>query len=180
MATFDSNWQPLGAPDMERGELQDKSVKLECVYIVTTPEQVEEYTVKEYPNGGRDIAYKVTTEEVGHWQFTREGESEPWEGCPYEVPADWNKAQAVEVNYNYQLYVPYSDEEFRQRQQKKEEQEQEEQEQREQQELINTLPDAVADLSEQVSSNADNDSTLIEAVAELSQLVSDLMEGMSE
>lgn len=44
------------------------------------------------------------------------------------------------------------------------------------QEVADALPDAIADLSEQVSGGAEDVAALMEAVAELSQLVSDLME----
>lgn len=45
------------------------------------------------------------------------------------------------------------------------------------QELINSLPDAVADLSESVSDNAVNQNDIADAVAELSEIVSTLVEG---
>lgn len=48
--------------------------------------------------------------------------------------------------------------------------------QAEQQELINALPDAVADLSEMVSDNTIDTADLQDALAELSEIVSGLME----
>ena len=50
------------------------------------------------------------------------------------------------------------------------------QEAKEKAEIASTLPDAVADLSKQVSSNATDYSDLSDAVAELSALVSNLVE----
>lgn len=49
--------------------------------------------------------------------------------------------------------------------------------QAEQQELINALPDAVAELSEMVSDNAIDTADVMDAIAELSEIVSNLMEG---
>lgn len=49
--------------------------------------------------------------------------------------------------------------------------------QAEHQELIDSLPDAVADLSEVVSSNSEDTSGLSDALAELSEIVSTLVEG---
>lgn len=46
------------------------------------------------------------------------------------------------------------------------------------QELVDLLPDAVADLSQTVSENGDNVNDLADAIAELSELVSNLVEGM--
>lgn len=44
-------------------------------------------------------------------------------------------------------------------------------------EIMDALPDAVADLSEMVSDNAVDVSDLMDAIAELSEIVSNLMEG---
>lgn len=49
--------------------------------------------------------------------------------------------------------------------------------QAEQQELINALPDAVAELSEMVSDNTIDTADIMDAIAELSEIVSNLMEG---
>lgn len=49
--------------------------------------------------------------------------------------------------------------------------------QAEQQELINALPDAVAELSEMVSDNIIDTADVMDAIAELSEIVSNLMEG---
>lgn len=49
--------------------------------------------------------------------------------------------------------------------------------QAEQQELINALPDAVAELSEMVSDNVIDTADVMDAIAELSEIVSNLMEG---
>lgn len=48
---------------------------------------------------------------------------------------------------------------------------------RTQQQLIDSLPDAMAELCESVSSNLDNVTVLTEAIAELSEIVSKLSEG---
>lgn len=45
-------------------------------------------------------------------------------------------------------------------------------------EMIDELPDAVADLSEAVSDNAIDTSDIMDALAELSEIVSQLVEGM--
>lgn len=67
-----------------------------------------------------------------------------------------------------QLYHAWTPEEIAQRE--------EAEEQAEQQELINALPDAVADLSEMVSDNTIDTADLQDALAELSEIVSGLME----
>lgn len=48
----------------------------------------------------------------------------------------------------------------------------------EQIDILNSLPDAVADLSESVSNNAVSQNDISDAVAELSEIVSTLVEGM--
>lgn len=53
----------------------------------------------------------------------------------------------------------------------------EELQERTQQQLIDSLPDAMAELCESVSSNLDNVTVLTEAIAELSEIVSKLSEG---
>lgn len=53
----------------------------------------------------------------------------------------------------------------------------EELQERTQQQLIDSLPDAMAELCESVSSNLDNVTVLTEAIAELSEVVSKLSEG---
>lgn len=50
----------------------------------------------------------------------------------------------------------------------------EQQAQQEQKELINSLPDAIADLSSDVSNNATSTNDLMDAIADLSAIVSDL------
>lgn len=67
-----------------------------------------------------------------------------------------------------QYYHTYTAEEIAQRE--------EAERQAEQQELINALPDAVADLSEMVSDNTIDTADLQDALAELSEIVSGLME----
>ena len=49
--------------------------------------------------------------------------------------------------------------------------------QQEHQELMDSLPDAVADLSVMVSDNTVDTADLMDAIAELSEIVSNLMEG---
>lgn len=66
------------------------------------------------------------------------------------------------------IYHAYTDDEIAQRE--------EAEAQEEHQELINTLPDAVAELSEMVSNNTIDTADLQDALAELSEIVSGLME----
>lgn len=49
--------------------------------------------------------------------------------------------------------------------------------QQERQEMMDALPDAVADLSEMVSDNTLDTADIMDAIAELSEIVSNLMEG---
>lgn len=68
-----------------------------------------------------------------------------------------------------QLYHVWTEEEIAQRE--------EAERQEEHRELMDSLPDAIADLSEMVSDNTINTADVMDAIAELSEIVSNLMEG---
>lgn len=77
----------------------------------------------------------------------------------------------------FMRYVLYTAEELAGIEAKREEEERLYIEQQEHKEIIDSLPDAIAELSEMVSDNAVNMVDVMDAIADLSEIVSNLMEG---
>lgn len=173
MVVFDEHWNMVEDPDTSKGEIRYESVEVECRYVVDQEERGHFETVREYPNGGKDVEWKVDTPEVGGWRFYREGYE--WSECPMTVPDDWAHDD-IKTHVSVARWREYTAEELDAIAKKNAESEKKLHEAKDKADMIDALPDAVADLSEQVSTNATDSSDLADAVAELSVLVSNLME----
>lgn len=176
MVVYDESGKRIDAYDLERGYLEQKSERVKHRWVVDSKERGEWITVKEYPaTGGKDVEWRVTEEEKGHWATTDErgNDVDDFDGI---LRDDWPHDVPIPDIFEYAVYHAYTDAELAEIAEKKKKAEQEKQKALENAEIAATLPDAVADLSEQVSSNATDCSDLSDAVAELSMLVSNMVE----
>lgn len=176
MIVYDENGKRIEDYDLSKGRLESKSKSVEHQWVVDSDEQGEWVTIKEYPEtGGKDVEWRVTVSERGHWKTTDADGNEvvDFDGT---FSDDWPHDVPVPDIFKYAVYHAYTSAELAELAEKKRKEEQAIQEAKEKAEIASTLPDAVADMSEQVSSNAINYSDLSDAVAELSALVSNLVE----
>lgn len=176
MVVYDEKGSRIENYDLDKGYLESKSEKVEHRWVVDSEERGEWITVKEYPaTGGKDVEWHVTEEEKGHWSTTDEHGNaiDDFDGA---ISDDWPHDVSIPDIFEYTVYHVYTDAELAEIAEKKKKDELEKQEAQEKAEIAATLPDAVADLSEQVSNNATDCSDLSDAVAELSALVSNLVE----
>lgn len=172
VAAFDEHWNMVDDPDTSKGEIKHESVEVECRYVVDQKERGHFETVREYPNGGKDVEWKVDEPEVGGWRYYRNGEE--WSECPMAVPDDWPHEKVVNTTVGVARWREYTAEELEAIAKNNAEAEKKLQEAKDKADMIDALPDAVADLSEQVSSNATSNAELADAIADLSIVVSNL------
>ena len=176
MVVYDENGKKIEDYDLNKGYLTRKSKSVEHQWVVDSEEQGEWVTIREYPEtDGKDVEWRVTAAERGHWKTTDANgvEVADFDG---NISDDWPHDIPVPNIFEYTVYHAYTNTELAELADKKRKEEQAIQEAQEKAEIASTLPDAVADLSEQVSSNATDYSDLSDAVAELSALVSNLVE----
>lgn len=172
-AAFDEQWNMVEDPDTSKGEIRYESVEVECRYVVDQKERGHYEVIREYPTGGKDVEWKIDSPEVGGWKYYREGSE--WSECPTAVPDDWPHDN-VTMHVNVARWREYTAEELAEVAKKKIEAEEKLQDARSKAELIDALPDAVADLSEQVSDNVTSNADLADALADLSAVVSDIVQ----
>lgn len=172
MTVFDESWNKVENPDEAKGKIWSESVEVECRYVVDQEERGHFETVREYPNGGKDVEWKVDTPEAGGWRYYRNGEE--WSECPMAVPDDWPHENVVVTTVGVGRWREYTSEELEAIAKNNAEAEKKLQESKDKADMIDALPDAVADLSEQVSSNATSNAELADALADLSMVVSNL------
>lgn len=176
MIVYDENGKRIEDYDLSKGRLESKSKRVEHRWVVDSKERGEWVTKKEYPEtGGKDVEWRVTVAERGHWKTT-DAEGKEVTGFDGNISDDWPHDMPIPDIFKYAVYHAYTNAELAELAKKKAKEEQAIQEAKEKAEIASTLPDAVADLSNQVSSNATDYSDLSDAVAELSALVSNLVE----
>lgn len=130
--------------DSKRGSIRDEQRPVTHIYIVDVPEEKEEYIIKEYPEtGGRDIGYRISVKEQGHWETLDENGNEikfdgviP-EGLPKDKPVEDVEMVCVYHEYTQDELDAFaeSDRQEKERQEKAEAREK----------LLTTLPDTLAD-----------------------------------
>lgn len=172
VAAFDEQWNMVEDPDTSKGEVRYESVAVECRYVVDQEERGHYEVIREYPTGGRDVEWKVDEPEVGGWRYYRNGEE--WSECPMTVPDDWAHDD-IKTYVSVARWREYTAEELEAIAKAKASREKEMQEAKYKADMIDALPDAVADLSEQVSSNVTSNAELADALADLSMVVSNLV-----
>lgn len=176
MIVYNESGNRIEEYDINKGYLTRKSKSVEHQWVVDSEEQGEWVTIKEYPEtGGKDVEWRVTVAESGHWKTT-DAEGKEVEEFDGNISDDWPHDMPVPDIFEYAVYHAYTNAELAELAKKKMKEEQAIQEAKEKAEIASTLPDAVADLSEQVSSSATDYSDLSDAVAELSALVSNMVE----
>lgn len=67
MKIFDEKMKEIFNPDLENGKLVAESREVFHRYKVTQEEKGHYKTIREYPNGGKDVDWVVDTPEEGHW-----------------------------------------------------------------------------------------------------------------
>lgn len=171
---LDKEFNEVDDYDPEAGALEASVVDVTVDWVVDVPESGHYEVVAEYDNGGIDQAWVVDVPEKGHWRIMREGRDR-WDNAPINIPDDWPHDVTTIMDVDYDLYTPYTKAELKRRAQEAEEREAAHEAAQWQVECLNTLPDAVAELSNSVSAGADDISGIADAVAELSEIVSSLM-----
>ena len=176
MIVYNESGNRIEEYNIDKGYLTRKSKSVEHQWVVDSEEQGEWVTIKEYPEtGGKDVEWRVTVAESGHWK-TMDAEGKEVADFDGNISDDWPHDMTIPDIFEYAVYHAYTSAELAELAKKKMKEEQAIQEAKEKAEIASTLPDAVADLSNQVSSNATDYSDLSDAVAELSALVSNLVE----
>lgn len=173
VAAFDEQWNMVDDPDTSKGEIRYESVEVECRYVVDQKERGHYEVIREYPEGGKDVEWKIDTPEIGGWRYYRNGAE--WAECPITAPDDWPHENTVRTYINVARLREYTPEELETIAKAKESREKEMQEAKDKADMIDALPDAVADMSDQVSSNATSNAELADALADLSMVVSNLV-----
>lgn len=172
VSAFDEQWNMVEDPDTSKGEIRYEIVEVECRYVVDQEERGHYEVIREYPTGGRDVEWKIDTPEVGGWRYYREGSE--WSECPMTVPDDWAHDD-IKTYVSVARWREYTAEELDAIAKKNAEAEKKLQEAKDKADMIDALPDAVADMSEQVSSNATSNAEIADALADLSMVVSNLV-----
>lgn len=172
VAAFDEQWNMVDDPDTSKGEIRYERVEVECRYVIDQEERGHYEVIREYHNGGKDVEWKVDTPEIGGWRYYRNGAE--WAECPMEAPDDWPHENTVNTYISVARWREYTTEELAEVEKAKAAAEKELQDAKDKADMIDALPDAVADLSEQVSSNVTSNAELADAIADLSAVVSNL------
>lgn len=172
VAAFDEQWNMVDDPDTSKGEITYESVAVECRYVIDQEERGHYEVIREYPNGGKDVEWNVDTPEIGGWRYYRNGSE--WAECPIAAPDDWPHENVVNTYVSVARWREYTVDELAEIAKNKAEAEKKLQEAKDKADMIDALPDAVADLSEQVSSNVTSNADLADALADLSMIVSNL------
>lgn len=178
MRVFDENYNIIENPDTELGKLVNESKQVTFRYDITQYEQGHYDVVKEYPNGGIDVAWVVDVPEEGKWvAYDDDGDEVDTD---IVIPEDAPHEVSIPGTYQYLRYILYTDDELAEIAEKKRLQE-EEQQKLENQQLF--LEDASERMDEAESGVVDSQ----EAIAELGVLVDsnsisieDLMNAIAE
>ncbi len=171
VAAFDEQWNMVEDPDTNKGEVRYESVAVECRYVVDQEERGHYEVIREYPTGGKDVEWKIDTPEIGGWRYYLDGSE--WTECPMTVPDDWPHDD-VTTYVSVARWREYTDDELAEIAKKNAEAEKKLQKAKDKADMIDALPDAVADLSEHVSSNSTSNADIADALADLSMVVSNI------
>lgn len=126
MVIFDENWNVVENPDLSLGFLLESSKDIEHAWIIDSQEEGHWETIKEYPNGGKDIEWIIDSPQEGHWE-TRDSETkEIVKDYDGSISDNWTKEDIHYETWQFYRYIEYSEEELEaiREQLKKEEKEQ--------------------------------------------------------
>lgn len=140
MNVFDKEMNPIESPDLSKGYLTNKAENITWSYVLESEQQGHYEVIMEYPNGGKDVEWVIDIPEVGHWEAKREDGSfvdlDVFDGQQYED--SWDKNDTYLTSWSYQIYIPYTEEEFERIKSEKKEQERQNQIDELKQNLIDT------------------------------------------
>lgn len=176
MTTYDKKWHEVD--DTSQGTVETKTQDLLAVYTVTDEGVGEYVTVKEYDNGGKDVAWKWTKEPKGEWHFA-DAEGTEWTNPPQPTVEEWWSTEGQEAypcQVTWDLFTPYTKKELKAIAEQEAQAQAEAEEQMAQADMVAALPDAVAELSELAADNTTDVEVLSDAIAELSTLVAEILE----
>ena len=106
MKIYDTQWNVIENPDLEKGYLEEIQRLITHRYIISQKEIGHFEVVKEYPNGGKDVAWVIDTPEEGKWVTYDENNNEI--ECNNIIPDDAPHEQDIndyEIVYSYILYT---------------------------------------------------------------------------
>lgn len=113
MKIFDEQGNIIENPDLEKGYLAYSTRPSIHRYKITQEEVGHYKTIKEYPNGGKDVEWVVDIPEEGCWiAYDINGNEIE---CDFEVPADAPHEIDVKGVETIAEYVLYTEEELAQR-----------------------------------------------------------------
>lgn len=110
MRIFDINGNQIENPNLEEGQLIEATRNLTHTYVVTQEATGHYETVKEYPNGGKDVEWVIDTPEKGHWKTIDEDGQEI--ETPIEIPDDAPHEIDIEDIENVYEYVLFTESEL--------------------------------------------------------------------
>lgn len=113
MKIFDTQGNIIENPDLEKGKLIEETRPIIHRYKIITEEVGHYETIKEYPNGGKDVGWVVDIPEDGYWA-TYDIDGNEIE-CDITIPDDAPHEIDIDGIETIAKYVLYTDEELAQR-----------------------------------------------------------------
>lgn len=143
MRYFDSDFNAVAEPDFERGTVDIEQREYSAKYVIDQEEVGEYQTVREYPNGGKDVAWVTATPEEGHWVC------KDWRGEEFEpetpIPEDFPHEQVMRGIESIGIYRLFTDEEIAERERQREAAEAEAAKIEMREAMLDELPETLAD-----------------------------------
>lgn len=110
MKIFDTNGILIEKPDLEKGRLERDYKPITHRYEITQKEKGHYEVVKEYPNGGKEVEWRIDTPEEGQWvTYDTEGNRIETENL---VPDDAPHETEIKDYEEIAIYIPYTEEEL--------------------------------------------------------------------
>lgn len=113
MVVIDSSGAVVDDPDIAKGRIERREMRVVHSYVVDSEERGHWETVAEYPEtGGRDVEWAVDEPERGHWETRDADTDEPVAFFDGSIPDDLTREEAHEDVFEYGAYIPYTGEEL--------------------------------------------------------------------
>lgn len=113
MKIFDVQGNIIENPDLEKGHLVFATRPIIHRYKITQEEIGHYETIKEYPNGGKDVAWVVDVPEKGYWATYDMNGNEI--ECDIIIPDDAPHEIDLNDTESFAEYILYTEEELKQR-----------------------------------------------------------------
>lgn len=111
MVIFDQDGNVLESADPEKGAIEYRTETVYYRYVIESEEVGHYEVVAEYPNGGKDVEWRVDSPEEGRWEVV-DADGEPVEHFDGTVPEGLAKDEATPDIWTYGVYVPYTEDEL--------------------------------------------------------------------